>query len=307
MKEELARSVSGILEPSGFTRKRGKLSWSRKVNDVIQVVLAEKMRGDNVRLKVLIAHKTLGVLGGNLMGRLIQGGGDLGQGDYYWGIGDSASFESSADEITSILSQVCLPWFTAINDGQSLESGITDYKGSNISLNLSDYIDEIDGPGAFEKSSYEILHWEGLRNYLSESVGEELLKSGFDLEPDDFRWIRARGEVVDVVEVIPVNFGLHFGCFVYSWLPEFSSDGTGMFNSDSRIVFVGGAIKGPDGQARLYRVHCAKERSISSASIAHDVLENVSLIEMIKTRAEFIAAVPEIHRPALSAFGVTNN
>ena len=112
----------------------------------------------------------------------------------------------------------------------------------------------------------------------------------------------------DVIEVLPINFGIHLACFAYNWLDDFSEEDNKEFTDDSRVVFNGGQVDASgmfNGSPEIYEITNIN-KFISVLDNLCKMFGNTTIpkLEEIKTKKEFISSVDEIHEYSLKAFGL---
>lgn len=302
-KEKINKQLSVFLKDYGFLESTVPFEWSRYVNDVCQLIVAEKMRGDHLRLRVFIAARDAGAIGGNVTRYAIEGGGDIVGGDYFWPVGTNNDQETSLKNIRETISRIAVPWFSAICSVERLVDAKRTYiHNSEYSIRPS----VLDLPvGRNIWITGETVYWSLSRtkqNFMKH-VSPLLAHKGFSYLGDQIVFTRTRNEITDVLEIVPINHGVHTVCYAYNWVGELSASDNKSFTLDSRIMFVGGVLENPQSPGREPAIFVMGSKTAEKVGqiLLGEVVDRLSIIE---SKSDFVRAASPVHKDSLRAFGL---
>lgn len=298
--------ITAVLSGEGFEPDGGRFEWRRYVNDVCQLLVAEKMTGDFVRLRAFVLGPDLGPVGGNLTQTSIHGPASHGS-DYYWSLEAKSVDSRVTGSIPSVLEKIALPWFGTICDQDRLRRADQAYPAAMRYTLTPDYFASARAQSRQLAAKYPLWTPDRLQELLNEHLARQLESTGFEASTASFTWTRQRPPITDVFEVLPINHGVHIVCFAYNWVAELAADEDGEFSPESRVVLVGGAIQlqADDDTSVAIGLGTAPSAGKTLNNLAQVLVDQTfPKLASIETMKDFVGAVDEKQRGLLAAFGL---
>lgn len=284
VKKTLAASISSLVEQQDFRRVGRTAMWARKCDDVYQLISFEKMRSSNVRVRVFVETEQGVQIGGNLTKTTIAGGGVAGP-DYFWSIRDGSAAHEACVDIGCTLSRFALPWFDVFRRSDVVEKAIREYpQHSRYGLDIARVSSTAKGVARAEDNK-RWLSKEMLANCVHKKCGRELLLRSFEVITSGQTYLRDRGEVCDVIQILPFNHGTQIQCLAFNWVPKLSPSGDGKFREDGVVALVGGQVKDPNSDdERLLAFDVTTDENLVSACLELcELLSDRSIPELEST------------------------
>ena len=305
-KQQFESRISAFLFDHRFDHDARRLEWLRYVNDICQLILAEKMQGDFLRLRAFTLGPDSGPIGGNLTRMTIQGPASFG-GDYYWGFDSAADGSDTTGSIPDVLNKIALPWFGTICDQQRLRMADEAYPSAMRYTLTPDYFAAQPEQVQTLTAEYPLWTPDVLTELLDHTLSPQLESSGFTQSDWSGTWLRQRPPITDVFEVLPINHGVHVVCLAYNWVAELSAEQNGEFSPEARITLVGGALRQQPEDDTSVAIRLGTEAY--AGQVIRDLAQRLAErtfpeLASIATMQDFVNAIDEKQRGLLSAFGL---
>lgn len=306
-KEKLNTDLDLFLRGFKFSLQNSTLEWVRYTNDVCQVIRCEKMSGNHIKLFVFIFTKDINPIGGNLERYTVKGSINY-HGQYFWSIDDLA-YKNSIIEIKKTINEVAIPWFNTITSSELINNLILEYQNSSTFLLNKNYFKNQGINEISTESNFIYFSKNKINNLLDEYLLPKLNEKGFVKSKYNYAYIRKRKDIFDIIEILPINYGVHFACNGYNWIKELSVSKSKEFTEDSRVMFNGGQLdkKGLFGNdPKIF----ALKNFDNAVKVLDTIFNNfekntINNLEKIRDRGDFIKSIDPIHEYALKAYGLT--
>lgn len=304
-----SNQVSTGLDALGRWRRQGLLTWIQQYPDVVQTLMMQKMKSDNVRVSAFVTTKDGVTLGGNLTRTTIGGGGVAGP-DYYWPVRDEAAVANSAKSIVATVADFVVPWFRAFSCANRVhEAHELIPQHYSWAIEYSEFFDPTTPTLELDQRAKEWLPPRELSDYIGNSIEDTLSGRGAERVGDGLTWVRRRREIYDAIHIIPFNYATQVYCLSYNWISELSPYESGEFSDQDTVALVGGAVKTTvDDEAQILRafpVATKTDRQDSATTLQEVLIHQVdTVLPQVKDKQRFLALAKEKYPRIAEAYGL---
>ena len=277
------------------------VEWVRSIdNSVFQVVNFSFTR-DKKRLRihifVITSSDKHSILGGRFNGASLHN--SFG-GDQSWLIETNEQVSAFIKDFKLFFNQVMKPWFNIVINQNELYNAINKVEHiMNFANFYTDY-QKIKIPNIKAEqitNNFNLLNKTKFNDNIANTLNDIMNKYNFIISDSlEITYIRKRGKIYDVILIEYLNYGLHFGVYVFNWLKELSLDGSDSFNRDLAFMGNGGAISTPKKfktiNAEAFMI--GNKTSLKESCVSFDKLLKNNIIpklESIENKNDYISSV----------------